>query len=189
MLIESINWYEAIDFCNKLSEIKGLKAYYSIDKNAKDPNNKNSEHDKLRYLVTINKNANGFRLPTEAEWEFAARGGTLSKGYKYAGSDNIDEVAWYEKNSRKTQPVGQLKQNELGIYDMSGNVWEWCHDWYADYGAEDVNNPQGAETGSLRVYRGGSCFDRAGRCGVANRSCNVADQRISRLSFRIALSL
>ena len=188
--VERINWYEAIEFCNKLSETKGLKAYYRIDKNAKDPNNKNNENDKLRYLVTINKNANGFRLPTEAEWEFAARGGTQSKGYKYAGSNNIDEVAWYEKNSKKaTQPVGLLKQNELGIYDMSGNVWEWCYDWYDGYGSQDVNNPQGAETGSFRVFRGGSWYSSADYCSVAFRYCNQADYRYDFIGFRIALSL
>jgi hypothetical protein len=189
--VESINWYEAVEFCNKLSEIKGLKAYYGIDKNAKDTNNKNTEKDKLRYLVAINEDAKGFRLPTEAEWEFAALGGTLSKGYKYSGSNNEDEVAWYEKNSKRTtQPVGQKKQNELGIYDMNGNVWEWCSDWCASYhGAQDLKNPQGAETGWDRVLRGSSCCNSENKYGVTLYSSKRPDYLGINIGFRIALSL
>ena len=99
-----------------------------------------------------------YRLPTEAEWEFAARGGNKSKGYKYAGSDDADEVAWHFNNSdRKTHPVGLKKANELGLYDMSGNVYEWCNDWYGKYSAISQINPNGPTTGSERVLRGGCC--------------------------------
>ena len=112
-----------------------------------------------------------FRLPTEAEWEFAARGGNMSKGYKYAGSSSPDEVAWYSKNSNwKTHPVGRKKANELGLFDMSGNVFEWCQDWLKDYTSEPQTNPIGPSYGSYRVERGGSCGSIASDCRVSYRT-------------------
>ena len=106
-----------------------------------------------------------FRLPTEAEWEFACRGGNNSRGYKYSGSNYIDNVAWYSDNSGgNTHPVATRSPNELGIYDMSGNVWEWCADWYGDYSSGAQTNPKGPYGGSYRVYRGGSWGDFVGNC-------------------------
>ena len=114
-----------------------------------------------------------FRLPTEAEWEYAARGGNKSKGYKYAGSNDVDIVAWYNSNSdSKTNPVKTKEPNELGLYDMSGNVWEWCQDWYGDYTGTSQTNPTGSEDGSRRVIRGGGWSISAGYCRVSARGHN-----------------
>ena len=129
-----------------------------------------------------------FRLPTEAEWEFAARGGKNSWGYKYSGSDNLDEVAWYEDNSGgKTHPVKGKKANELGLYDMSGNVWEWCQDWFGGYSGDAQSNPQGPTSGSGRVLRGGGWGSYAGRCRVSSRYCYAPVYRNGSVGFRLVM--
>ena len=130
-----------------------------------------------------------FRLPTEAEWEFAARGGNKSKGYKYAGSNNIDEVAWYGEDwdTGSTHPVATKRPNELGIYDMSGNVWEWCQDWYGDYSSSSQTNPKGPNTGSSRVNRGGSWDLNARNCRVSVRSYDTPYYGNYALGFRLCL--
>ena len=111
-----------------------------------------------------------FRLPTEAQWEFAARGGNKSRGYLYSGSTWLDKVAWYgEISGGKTHAVKTKSPNELGLYDMSGNVWEWCHDWYGGYSSAAVTNPTGPASGANRVYRGGSWFSNATSCRAAYR--------------------
>jgi len=136
------------------------------------------------------KTGKKYRLLTEAEWEFAARGGNQSKGFEYSGSNNIDEVAWYHQNSdSKTHPVGTKKANELGIYDMSGNVWEWCNDWYGDYNNTDITNPKGAKTGSARVIRGGSWGNDARHCRVAPLYYYSPTNCFGTLGFRLGSSL
>ena len=129
-----------------------------------------------------------FRLPTEAEWEYAARGGNKSRGYRYAGNNNLDEVAWHDKNSgRRTHPIKQKQANELGLYDMSGNVMEWCQDWYGNYSSSAQTNPKGPASGSRRVYRGGGWCLNAGRCRVSFRYGNTPTLRLNSLGFRLAL--
>ena len=161
--MENVSWNDAMEFCDKLNSMgKAPKGYK-------------------------------FTLPTEAQWEYAARGGNGSRGYKYSGSNDIGDVAWYgyEDNSgRKTHEVAMKKPNELGIYDMSGNVWEWCLDWYGAYHGDAVD-PQGASSSlrSHRVFRGGSWGDGARMCRSAYRGSIVPGYRSSILGFRLALVL
>ena len=159
-----VSWMEAQDFCKRLSKKTGKK----------------------------------YVLPTEAMWEYAARGGDKSRHYRYAGSNDLDEVAWYRKNSIDlasehadygTRPVGRRKDNELGLYDMLGNVWEWCSDWYGKYDGNDTENPSGPATGTLRVYRGGSWYGFARDCRVSCRYYNLLDHRYYNLGFRVACIL
>ena len=129
-----------------------------------------------------------FALPTEAQWEFAARGGNKSKGYKYAGSNNIDDVAWYYDNSgEQTHPVAQKQPNELGLYDMSGNVFEWCQDLSGRYSSDAQTNPQGPAFGSDREIRGGGWYDSDEFGRVYYRSCNTPDNRFDDLGLRLCL--
>ena len=134
------------------------------------------------------KTGRKFQLPTEAQWEFAARGGNKSKGYKYSGSDEIDGVAWYSDNSNsKTHPVKSKKPNELGLYDMSGNVWEWCEDWYGNYSSDPQVNPKGPDRGRLRVCLGGGWGDDAKFCRVSRRDFINPEYSLSNLGFRVVL--
>lgn len=145
--------------------------------------------DAQEFIKKLNaKTGKTYRLPTEAEWEYAARGGK-SATYTYAGSNTVDEVAWYSSNSGyKTHPVGEKKANELGLYDMSGNVWEWCQDWYADdyYAKSPSSNPPGPTTGSLRVIRGGSWNVNPAYLRVAFRGYGTPDRRDDGIGFRLA---
>ena len=132
-----------------------------------------------------------FRMPTEAEWEYAARGGNQSKGYLYSGSNTLGNVAWYTDNSGSmTHPVATKAANELGLYDMSGNVWEWCSDWYNSsyYSSSPQNNPQGPSSGSSRVRRGGDWHYGATGCRVANRNFYTPSDRSTYLGVRLASS-
>ena len=129
-----------------------------------------------------------FRLPTEAEWEFAARGGNASVGYTYSGSNTLDDAVWYRDNSGyQTHEVATKAPNELGIYDMSGNVWEWCQDWYGSYSSYAQTNPTGPTSGSFRVNRGGSCVYDAAFSRVAARNGISASSANNNLGLRLAL--
>ena len=139
--VENIDWYRAIHFCNSLSLLEGFTPCYSINGNS----------------ISWDISSNGYRLPTEAEWEFAARGGNLSQLYLFSGSYFPDTVAWYVLNSNNvSHDVGTKGHNELGIYDMSGNVWEFCWDWYGSYPADPETNPTGPSGGTVKVVRGGA---------------------------------
>ena len=160
--VEQVNWEDCQTFIRKLNELTGKK----------------------------------FRLPTEAEWEFAARGGTKSAGYKYSGSNDINAVAWYDVNSYDkgesspdfgTHVVKTKKPNELGIYDMSGNVWEWCSDWSGDYTSATQTNPQGAPSGSYRVFRGGCWRYIARHCRSSIRGGSTPDFWTYYLGLRLVL--
>ena len=148
-----------------------------------------SWNDCQEFIEKLNRlTGKNFRLPTEAEWEYAARGGNKSKGYKYSGSNDADAVACYGDNSGgKTHPVAQKQSNELGLYDMSGNLWEWCQDWYGDYTSHSQSNPKGANTGSGRVLRGGSWFNFAWFVRVSFRLKDTPDFRFNGYGLRLAL--
>jgi formylglycine-generating enzyme len=172
--VESVSWFESVEFCNKLSDLEGLKKAYTISGTN----------------VTCNFESNGYRLPTKPEWEYAAKGGNKSRGYHYSGSNNVNDVAWQSGDNwgslGSTKPVSIKMQNELGIYDMSGNVWEWCWDWFKE--------------GSRRVTLGGSwrteslyCSSVVSDRSIMNPACGydsslTPDSRTSDLGFRIARS-
>jgi len=172
--VYEVSWYAIIKYCNLRSLTEGLTPVYTIS-GFTNPSNWGEvpiDYDTAWDAAICNWSANGYRLPTEAEWEFAARGGTTTPDYVYAGSNDINTVAWYLGNNTPwgTKPVGSKEPNGMGIYDMSGNVWEWCWDWWGSYSSAAQNNPNGPGSGSSRLLRGGSWYFEAFSCRVSSRA-------------------
>ena len=173
--VEQVSWYDAVYFCNKLSDMFGLTPVYAVDGEPDVEKWSYAPHkgNIITGTVSQDENANGYRLTTMEEWQYAAKGGP---DYKYSGSDNLDEVGWYSENSgKKTHPVAQKKPNDYGLYDMSGNVWEWCWD----------SNPNISE---YRCNCGGSWCSNAYGCEVDYKYWLNANITSNNLGFRIVRS-
>jgi len=174
--VEQVSWFEAVEFCNRLSARDGLKPAYAIN----------------GLQVTWDPKAPGWRLPTEAEFEFAARGGAASKGYDFPGSNALEKVAWgYSNAQKRSHVVKELPPNELGVYGLAGNVWEWCWDWYTfDRSALPSTDPRGPATGGARVNRGGAWNeDHADAFRPYYRADDGPETRGDNLGFRVARNL
>jgi len=173
--VESVSWFDAIEYCNRRSQREGLTPAYTVRGTGDNR------------TVRWNRRANGYRLPTEAEWEYAARGGNGSPGnFTYSGSNNVDEVAWHSGNSGgRTHIVGAKKPNALGLYDMNGNVREWCWDWFETYLSREQTDPTGPSSGTYRVIRGGGWSFSAGSARSTYRISYYPYNRSSDVGFRI----
>lgn len=182
--VENVSWYDCIEYCNRRSLREGLAPYYTIDKNTPDPANRNVI-DTIKWTVTTNPGANGYRLPTQAEWEYAASGGQRSRNFTFAGSDEIGPVAWFwqnagdkdlanaswswpaiQKNNTRTHPVGGKAPNELGLFDLSGNVREWCWDWAGELDANGAS-PAGCGPETGRAWKGGGWIGGDFCCAIS----------------------
>ncbi len=168
--VENLSWFDAIAFCNALSELEGFEKVYSIDG--------------ARVAADFSKS--GYRLPTEAEWEFAARGGQVGKGTAFAGAEDASKVAWYEANSGGgTKPTASLSPNELGLHDMSGNVWEWCWDWYGPFDGQPRSEPTGPASGEAKAIRGGGWYNASAFSRIALGSAAKPETKDLGIGFRV----
>ena len=180
---ENVSWFDAVRFCNKLSQQEGLAPYCQVE-NRRDANNVDGASD-VRIPVATGR---GYRLPTEAEWEYASRPKNVTRYSFGDDASKLSSFAWFKENSGDmTHPVGELRRNDLGLFDMQGNVAEWCWDGYAPYEHDDIDNPQGPTEARARVVRGGSMLlIDAESCRPAVRSSKSPTGRENRLGFRVA---
>lgn len=177
--VENVTWFDTVIYANKLSEKEGLPPYYKIDDIRRE------KEQIISASITI-IGGKGYRLPTEAEWEYAAWGGIKSNGTRYSGSNDIREVAWYKES--RTSPVGKKISNELEIYDMNGNVSEWCWDWYGDYTESSIKNPIGLLDGTYSVLRGGSWDSEEMESTITYRYRYSPDSFSESIGFRLVRS-
>ena len=198
--VETVNWYHAIAFCNRLSILAGFTPVYTVSgisntdadawKHSEVPTGNNTTWN----AAIMSSTANGYRLPTDAEWEYACKAGTSSKWHFGDDETKLEEYAWYgwddtwtvpQNSNEKTHQVGLLKANQWGLYDMHGNVWEWCWDWYGDYPAGPEIDYDGTISGAYRVIRGGSWYDSAGDTQSVGRDGAYPSGMNNTLGFRV----
>ncbi len=183
--VTNVSWFQALEYCNRRSKEEGLEPCYSLDGDT-------SPSQWSEGQVNCDWKANGFRLPTEAEWEYAARGGREDMPGDFSGSSDHTLVAWTDGNTDGkygfAQPVGELQANELGLYDLSGNVWEWCWDWYGSYSPDEASNPRGPAAGRQRCKRGGSYYHNSSLCKVYFRSYLEPAGKVYNIGFRVCRS-
>jgi formylglycine-generating enzyme required for sulfatase activity len=178
--IRSVSWYDAVAYCNALSTQQGLIPYYFLEGSQGKP----GRDFRVQRVIINDPDADGWRLPTEAEWEYACRAG---EEVEQARHGNLRKIAWYDNNARRNpRAVGGLDPNAWGLHDMLGNVWEWVWDRYGDYGSRRVRDPAGPSSSPFRVYRGASFSSSASLCRAANRGHSLPDRRYPNVGFRVA---